>query len=140
MWVPSLEVTEFMLIPSGFPNRCCCVARRGDYLPATLSGVALLCGPPLASAVGGLVGQVDDARRQGLGLHELQRRTLLAVLEELLAATHDDGVNHEVQLVEQAVVEQRADKPAAAGDRDVLARLLLELGDLLLDVLAQQSR
>jgi hypothetical protein len=43
-------------------------------------------------------------------------------------------------LVEQAVAQQRPDEGGAAGDRDVLARLLLQPGELLGDIALDQRR
>src|SRR5829696_3769591 len=118
MRVPSLDVAVFIAV-----------------LPVWS---VLLCG--YFSAGGWPVGQVDVARGKGLGIHELQRRLRLAFLEEAFAATHDHGVNHEFELVDQAVLEQRADEGTAAGDHDILAGESLELGDLLRDVLPDQGR
>jgi len=49
-------------------------------------------------------------------------------------------MDHEPQLVEEPVGQQRPDQGATAGDRDVLVRLSLEVGDLLGDVLFVQGR
>jgi hypothetical protein len=44
-------------------------------------------------------------------------------------------VDHKPKLVEEAVTQKRPDQGCAARDRDVLAGLLLEIGDLLLWIL-----
>jgi hypothetical protein len=49
-------------------------------------------------------------------------------------------MNHELKLVEEAVGQQRPDEGAAAEDRDVLARLPLELGDPLRDTPLYERR
>src|ERR671910_3014391 len=97
-------------------------------------------GPLMASALWRLVGEVDDARGEGLGIHQLQGLTVAFVREEALPAAHDDRMDHEPKLVDEPVSQQRLDEGAAAGYRDVLARLLLEPGDLLGDVVTDQGR
>ena len=57
-------------------------------------------GPPTILAVRRSVGKVDDARRERLRVHELQRLVLTKVLEEAFAAAHHQGVDHELELVE----------------------------------------
>jgi hypothetical protein len=53
-----------------------------------------------------LIGEVDDARGEVLRLRELQRRPLLALLEEALAAPDEHGVDEELELVEQTFPER----------------------------------
>src|SRR5215212_6275133 len=84
------------------------------------------------------VGKVDDARRERLGVHELQRLVLTKVLEEALAPAHHHGVDHELELVEESVLQQRTDEGAASGDHDVPAIPLLEPTYLLANVLADE--
>src|SRR5215217_3145417 len=97
-------------------------------------------GPLTASAVRRRVGEVEDARAEGLRVHELQRFLIASVLKQALPAAQDDRVDHEPELIEEVFAQQRPDEGAAAHDRDVLARLLLELGDLLRDVVLDQRR
>ena len=65
---------------------------------------------------------------------------IVRVLEEAPPAAHDDRVDYEPELVDQVVAQQRLDEGAAAGDRDVLTRLPLELLYLLYDVLIDEYR
>src|SRR5215208_7289475 len=68
------------------------------------------------------------------------RRLIAPALKQTLSAPHDYGMDHEPQLVEEAFLQQRPDQGRTAGYGDVLARLLLELGDLLGDVVLYQGR
>src|ERR671910_1411934 len=122
MRVPSLEVTVFIVISSTWSRFSCCADT-----PCTSAGSWPVC-------------QVDDARGKVPGIDELQWRLLFDILEEAFAAPHDHGVDHEFELVDKAVLEQRTDEGAAAGDHDVLAGLCLQRGDLLRDVLPDQRR
>src|SRR3712207_7231541 len=94
----------------------------------------------MASALCQLVGEIDDARAEGLRVHELQRLLSVPLLEEALPSAQDDGMDHEVKLVEAVLAQQRPDEGAAADDTDVLARLPLQLGDLLRHVPLDQRR
>src|SRR5215211_1553521 len=80
------------------------------------------------------VGEVEDARGKGLRVHEFQGLCFRLLVEEAFAAAHEDRVDHELELVEEPVSQQRPDEGRAAGDHDVLAWLVLELLDLLRDV------
>src|SRR5829696_2661931 len=97
-------------------------------------------GPLRASALCWLVGEVEDARAERLRVDELQRLPIAPVIEEVLPSAHDDGMNHERKLIEEAVAQQRPDEGGAADDPDVLARLPLQFGDLLRDVPLDQRR
>src|SRR3712207_6677897 len=90
----------------------------------------------MASALRRLVGEIENARAERLRVNELQRLLIAPVLKQTLSAPHDDGVDHEPKFVEEVVFKQRPDQGRTAGYRDVLARLLLEPGDLLGDILA----
>src|SRR5215217_8838520 len=94
----------------------------------------------MASALRRLVGEIDNARAEGLRVEELQRLLIAPVLKQTLSAPHDYGMDHEPKLVEEVVLKQRPDQGRAAGYRDILARLLLEPGDLLGDVVPDQGR
>src|SRR5215216_4328442 len=94
----------------------------------------------MASALCRLVGEIEDARAKGLRVHELQRLLIAPSLEEALPAAHDNGMDHEPELIEEVLAQQRPEEGATAGDRDVLTWLLLELGDLLRDILFDQRR
>src|SRR5918995_2260410 len=93
-------------------------------------------GPLMASALRQLVGEVEDARGEGPRVHQLQLRLILSFLKKALPASHQYRMDHQLQLVEQAVVQERADQRAAAGDHDVPALPLLEVRYLVCDVLA----
>src|SRR5687767_3813334 len=79
-----------------------------------------------ASGVRRDVGQVQDARAQRARLGELEGDPLAAIVEQALALTDDDRVDQQPQLIEHAVPQQRAYERRAPGDRDVLARLVLD--------------
>ena len=89
---------------------------------------ALLTVPPLgASRACRLVGEGEDAGAEGPCLQELQSHPIAPLLEETLAGVHDDRVDQQPELVEQTIAQQRPNEGGAAGDRDVLAGLLLPL-------------
>jgi hypothetical protein len=90
--------------------------------------------PLLASALRRLVGEIENARAEGLRVDELQRLLIAPFLKQTLSTPHDDGMEHEPKFVEEVLFKQRPDQGRTAGYRDVLARLLLEPGDLLGDV------
>src|SRR5215207_176391 len=96
--------------------------------------------PLLASALRRLVGEIENARAEGLRVDELQCLLIAPVLKQTLSAPHDYGMDHEAELIEEAVSQQRPDQGRAAGYRDVLARLLLEPRDLLCDIVPDQGR
>src|SRR5215211_5776332 len=73
------------------------------------------------------VGEVEDTRGKGLRVHEFQGLRFRFLVEEAFAAAHEDRVDHELELVEEPVAEQRPDEGRAAGDHDVLAWPFLEL-------------
>src|ERR671910_1949819 len=95
-------------------------------------------GPLMASALRQLVGEVEDARGEGLRVHQLKLRLLISFFKKALAASHQYRMDHQLQLVEQAIVQERADQRAAAGDYDVPTLLLLELRYLIGNVLADE--
>jgi hypothetical protein len=67
-------------------------------------------GPLMALALCRLVGEVDDARAKALGADKLQRLPIAPVLKETLPAVRDDGMDHEPELVEKVVAQQRPDQ------------------------------
>src|SRR5215204_5039716 len=93
----------------------------------------------MASALRRPVGEIQNARAEGLRVDQLQRLLIAPVLKQTLSAPHDYGMDHEPKFVEEVLFKQRADQGRAAGYRDVLARLLLESGDLLGDVVLYQG-
>jgi hypothetical protein len=60
----------------------------------------------LTSALRRPVGEIDDARAEGLRVDELQRLLIAPVLEQTLPAPHDYGMEHEPEFVEEAVFKQ----------------------------------
>jgi hypothetical protein len=79
----------------------------------------------MASAWRRLVGEIENARAEGLRVEELQRLLIAPFLKQTLSAPHDYGMDHELEFVEEVIFKQRADQGRAAGYRDVLTRLLL---------------
>ena len=75
----------------------------------------------MASALRRLVGEIENARAEGLRVDELQRLLIAPFLKQTLSAPHDDGMEHEPEFVEEILFEQRPDQGRAAGYRDVLA-------------------
>src|ERR671914_3047168 len=95
----------------------------------------------MASAMRQLVGEVEDARAKRLRVNEPKKLLIAPMLKEALSAAHDNRVDHEPKLVADLLGKQRPDESAAAGDRDVLTRLVFEPGDLLREVVTlDQSR
>src|SRR4028118_1809793 len=86
------------------------------------------------------VGEGDDARTERLRLYELEPYQGTSLPEEALSAAHDHGMDHEPELVEEAVPQQVVGQRVAADHRDVLARLPLQVGHPLRDVLPDKSR
>ena len=78
------------------------------------------------------VAQVDDARAERPRLGQLEVDPLLQRREEPRAAAEHDRADEEPVLVDQAQLGEGRGQ-AGAADRQVLARLLLQLGDLLGD-------
>src|SRR5262249_61268644 len=64
-----------------------------------------------------------------LRVHEPQSLQIAPPGEKTLPATDDDRMNHEGKFIEQVVSQQRPNECRAAGDADVLARLLFQPGD-----------
>ena len=81
--------------------------------------------PILASALRRLEGEIQNACAEGLRVDELQRLLIAPFLKQTLSAPHDYGMEHEPEFVEEVLFKQRPDQSRAAGDLDVLTRLLL---------------
>src|SRR5215203_3811869 len=96
--------------------------------------------PMMASALRRLVAEIENARAEDLRVDKLQRLLIAPVFKQTLSAPHHDGMDHEPKFVEEVLFKQRPDQGRAAGYRDILARLLLEPGDLLGDVVPYQGR
>src|SRR5918998_274132 len=114
---------------------------RRTPLPRTTRvnrGLRVCPGPPTMLAMRRSVGEVDDARLERLGVHQVQPRLLLPFLEKPFAASNHYRMDHQLQLVDYAVVQERADQRAASGDHDVPALPLLELRYLIGNVLADE--
>src|SRR5215216_3641186 len=72
-----------------------------------------------------LIAHDHNTRAGRLRVDELQPLQLVRVLEETLPLADDDGMEHQVELVEQILLEQGPHERGAALDTDGLARLLL---------------
>src|SRR5215208_7901565 len=94
----------------------------------------------MPSALRRLIGEIENARAEDLRVHELKRPLIAPILKQTLPASHHDGMNHEAKLVEEVLFKQRPDQGRAAGDRDVLTWLPLELGDLFRDISLDKRR
>ena len=77
----------------------------------------------------------DDLR-----VDEPQRLLVARLAEEALAASEHDGEDHQPELVDEVVLDQRLHEPGAAVDDDVAVLLLLQLRDFLHDVALQHRR
>src|SRR5919112_6826261 len=95
MGVPSLEVTFSIALFLPRSSGPFLVDHRSSKMPPN----GLRSGRP--------VGEVEDTRLERLRLHELERLLLSKALEEPLAAAHHHGVDHELELVEEPVLQQR---------------------------------
>lgn len=79
----------------------------------------------------GPVGEHHDAvGADRLGLHQLQRGLLGVVAEQPLPAAEENRVDHQPVLVHEAALGQRLHELRAPVDQDVVARLPLQLGDV----------
>jgi hypothetical protein len=58
--------------------------------------------------------------------------------EKALSAAQNDGEDHESVFVDEVMLHQCLNEVTAAVDEDVASRLLLQLGDLLRDVAADE--
>jgi len=76
---------------------------------------------------------VDDAVREGsrFAQREAERSVLL---EEAPTLADDDGVDQQMQLVDQARAQERLDESGAAGRQDVAAGRGFERRDALLEL------
>lgn len=77
-----------------------------------------------------LIAGEHDPRRQCLGFDQPQFRVAPLLKETRTVAQHH-WIHQQPILVDETVLCQRLDELRAPGDEDVLAGLLLELGDLL---------
>src|SRR4029450_2684870 len=76
-----------------------------------------------------LVGEEDDVALDGLGVDEPHRFLVAGLAEEALAVPEHDREDLQPQLVDQVVLQQRAQELEAAGDDDLPFYLLLQLRD-----------
>ncbi len=77
-----------------------------------------------------LVGEQGEAVTNGAGVEEAHRLLVAGLPEEALAGSEHDRVDHQPQLVDQFVLDQRAHELTAGGDDDSPVKLLLQLRDL----------
>ena len=85
------------------------------------------------------VDEVDHSGAEGVAADQLQRYLDAVILEQALPGAHDDGVDQQVELVDEASAQQRPGEGGAAGDEDGVPGLVLELGDLLDHVASEQG-
>src|SRR5215467_8523437 len=88
---------------------------------------------------GGRVAQDHHTRAECLGAGELQLGILPSLGEQALPAADHEGVDPDPVLVDQVVFHQGLHERGTAVHLDVLARLLLQLGDLLSDITLDQG-
>ena len=74
-----------------------------------------------------LVGELHNSSREALCRNEPQCG-VFTLPEELLTAPHDEGMDREIEHVEQVVLQQRLTEETMAIDEQILPFLLLELG------------
>ncbi len=75
-----------------------------------------------------------------LGVRQAERLLVGRLAEQALAAAQYDGEDHQPQLVDEIVLEQRVNQLGASGDQDHAVDLVLQLLDLLDDVAAEDRR
>src|ERR1022692_316403 len=85
-----------------------------------------------------LIGELHDFR-EALCRDELHLRSL-AIAEERLAGACEDGMDRDVEYVEQVLPEERLCEQAVAIDEKISAVLFFELGYLGRDIASQDSR
>jgi hypothetical protein len=71
--------------------------------------------PMMASALRRLVGEIENARAEGLRVDELQRLLIAPVLKQTLSAPHDYGMDHERKLLEEVLLQQLSERGARRG-------------------------
>ena len=69
----------------------------------------------MASALRRLVGEIENARAEGLRVDELQRLLIAPVLKQTLSASHDYGMDHERKLLEEVLLQQLNERGARRG-------------------------
>jgi hypothetical protein len=69
----------------------------------------------MASALRRLVGEIGNARAEGLRVDELQRLLIAPVLKQTLSAPHDYGMDHERKLLEEVLLQQLNERGARRG-------------------------
>src|SRR5947207_1510260 len=87
-----------------------------------------------------LVRHAHHPGAEGRRIHEFQTHLLGHLVEEAHPGAEHDRVNHEAELIEHPVAQERTHEPGAAGDVDVLAGLPLELREFLGEVSLDQRR
>ena len=71
--------------------------------------------PLMVSALRRLVGEIENARAEGLRGHELLRLLIASFLKETLSAPHDDGMDHEPKLLEELLLQQLNERGVPRG-------------------------
>src|SRR6266536_691038 len=134
-WTSAVAATSAQIATCSRPSRV--MVRRGATVAMAVPPVRSAWGWTCAVRRRGLVGGGDHTRAEPPAVEQLEDRPLV---EEALPAPEHDRMDHEAALVDEAVLQQRAHQLAAAGDQDVLARLLLQLRHLRGDVPADDAR
>ena len=73
------------------------------------------------------IGQHDHPAAGRLVVYQAHRCIRVAFPEQPLATANHDGIHKELILIDEVVLDQRLRQPGTAGDKDVFARLRLEL-------------
>jgi hypothetical protein len=95
---------------------------------------------PLRFLARQLVDEDGDAITDRFRVRKPQALLLAPVAEEALAGPQDDRENHQAQLVDEVVLDQRLHELGAAVDHDVPTRLLSQLRDVLHHVAPEYRR
>jgi TrwC relaxase len=88
---------------------------------------------------GRLVGEVGEVVNRA-GADQAQGFLVAGLAEEPLACPEDDRVDHQPQLVDEVVLDQRVQELEAGGDDDVPGYLLLQFRDRVHDVALEDRR
>jgi hypothetical protein len=119
-----------------------CASHRA---PAAAAGpvrgrLLVQCEAAVSRPSGGLVDVDHDPGAGRLGVDQSQSAGRAALLEETPATAHDDRIDPQAVLVDEVVLHQRPGEGAAAVDLELVARLLLQLGDLVRDIRRDERR
>src|SRR5207253_325609 len=82
----------------------------------------------------------DDAGVEDLLVRQLEAGLVAAVCEQARSLAEHDRVQHEPVQVDQLRLGERVEQPAAAGEEQILAGLILQLADLGREVALDEDR